>query len=313
MKTLDSVDPEFLKFLEDIPEEFSEITRQNLALVRTVSEELLDRSPRGGNVRSKKHTIETEVGDIDLFVYRAENDETEQPCLFWLHGGGYVVGRGEDDWFAPLFAERCNCTVVSVEYRLAPEHPYPAGIEDSFAALQWIAKNFKFLSIDPKRIAIGGASAGGGLAAGLALLNRDRNGPDIMFQLLLCPMLDNLHATKSGQIADHPVWNRTTSLNAWEMYLNGEPESDAPQYAAAARATDLSNLPPAFIPVGDVDLFRDECIEYAKNLNANDVKADVQIYPGVYHGAEISGFDTAIGKRMTNEYANALIDAFTKS
>lgn len=311
MNTIDSVDPEFRKFLEEIPLEFTEITRQNLALVRETSEEQLDQRLRGGNVRAKKHTIETESGAVNLFVYQSENGSAEQPCLFWLHGGGYIMGRGEDDWFGPLFAERCNCTVVSVEYRLAPEHPYPAGIDDSFAALRWVAENCKNLSIDPKRIAIGGASAGGGLAAGLALLNRDRNGPEIMFQLLLCPMLDNLHATDSGQITDHPVWNQATSLNAWEMYLDGKPETDAPQYAAAARATDLSNLPPAFIPVGDVDLFRDECIEYANKLNASNVNADVRVYPGVYHGAEMSGFDTAIGKRMTDEYVNALTDAFT--
>lgn len=313
MKTIDLVDPEFRKFLEEIPEEFSEITRQNLAVVREASEEQLDQRPRGGNVRSEKHVIETESGTVNLFVYRSENSSAEQPCLFWLHGGGYIMGRGEDDWFGPLFAERCNCTVVSVEYRLAPEHPYPAGINDSFAALQWVAKNSRALSIDPKRIAIGGASAGGGLAAGLALLNRDRNGPKIMFQLLLCPMIDNLHATDSGQITDHPVWNRTTSFNAWEMYLDGKPKTNAPQYAAAARATDLSNLPPAFIPVGDVDLFRDECIDYANNLNASGVNADVQVYPGIYHGAEMTGFDTVVGKRMTDEYVNALSNAFAQS
>jgi acetyl esterase len=310
MNTIDLVDPVLRKFLENIPKEFSEITRQNLALVRKASDEQLDQRPRGGDVRAKKQTIETENGALDLFIYRSTNSNIDQPCLLWLHGGGYIMGRGQDNWFGPLFAEHCGCTVVSVEYRLAPEHPFPAAIDDSFAALNWVSENADELSIDKNRIAIGGASAGGGLAAGLALLNRDRSGPDIMFQLLLFPMIDNLHDTESGQISDHPIWNQLTSLNAWEMYLNGDVGLAASQYAAPSRAVDLSNLPPAFVPVGSVDLFLDESRDYVNRLNDAGVSAELKVYPGVYHGAEIAGAETTIAKSMSGEYIDALANAF---
>ncbi|MGE4610372.1 MAG: alpha/beta hydrolase [Paracoccaceae bacterium] len=310
MKTIDTVDPALIEFLEDIPQEFSEITRENLAMVRKASEERLDQRPRGGDTRARKTTIETENGLLDLYIYRSVNSKPDQPCLLWLHGGGFIMGCGEDNWFGPLFAECCECTVVSVAYRLAPEHPFPAGINDSFAALNWVYNNHNTLSIDQNRIAVGGASAGAGLAAGLTLMNRDQNGPNLIFQLLLYPMLDNLHATISGQITDHPVWNRASSLNAWEMYMNGTPENHASQYAASARAGDLSELPPAYVPVGSVDLFVDECTDYVERLNSAGVPAQLKVYPGVYHGAEISGADTLIAKNMSEEYIDALVDAF---
>ncbi|WP_293141165.1 alpha/beta hydrolase [Moritella sp.] len=146
--------------------------------------------------------------------------------MFWTHSGGFILGRVDT-----VFAKKLNAVVVSVDYRLAPEHPFPAGHNDSYSAFLWMVKNAKQLGIDPSRIAIGGDSAGAGMAASLALRNRDDKGPAIAMQLLLYPTLDNLHATTSGSVEDYPVWTRKTSFNAWDMYLNGTPGDKASPYA----------------------------------------------------------------------------------
>ncbi len=214
-------------------------------------------------------------------------------------------------WFGPMFEERTGFTVVSVAYRLAPEHPFPAALHDAYAALGWVfGTGADVLGLDTTRVAIGGASAGGGLAAGLALFNRDRGGPPIGLQLLLYPMLDNLHDTASGWIEDHPVWCRADSLAAWEMYLSGKPAIAASCYAAASRAADCRELPPVFIAVGEVDLFLDENRDYAQRLLASGVACNFRTYPGMYHGGEVAGIETEIGRSMTQDYVAALRHAF---
>ena len=164
------------------------------------------------------------------------------------------------------------------------------------------------MGVEPARIAIGGASAGGGLSAALALYNRDHGGPDLAFQLLIYPMIDDWHDTPSGHAITHPtVWNRELSLKAWKMYLGAEYGSDrVSPYAAAARARDLSGLPPALVTVGMLDLFRDENINYAQRLMAAGVPTALQVYPGMYHGAEMSVMDAAVSKRMRTAYRDAL-------
>ncbi len=210
-------------------------------------------------------------------------------------------------WFGPMFEERTGFTVVSVAYRLAPEHPFPAALHDAYAALGWVfGTGADVLGLDTTKIAIGGASAGGGLAAGLALFNRDRGGPPIGLQLLLYPMLNNLHDTASGRIKDHPVWCRADSQAAWEMYLNGNPATAASCYAAASRAADCRELPPVFIAVGEVDLFLDENRDYAQRLLASGVACNFRRYPGMYHGGEVAGIETEIGRCMTQDYVAAL-------
>jgi len=206
-------------------------------------------------------------------------------------------------------AEQLDCAVISVDYRLAPEHPFPAGIEDCHAALLWVVEHAGELGIDTNRIAIGGTSAGGGLSAGLALMNRDRAGPTLAFQMLLSPMIDNMHNTPSGQITNHPVWNRQTSLNAWEMYLDGVPLSKAPAYAAASRAIDLTDLPPAYISVGTEDLFRDENALYAHRLIAAGVACEFSMYAGVFHGADGFMPTAKVSQRLVGGYTSALAHA----
>lgn len=310
MRQIDRVDPELRPNLPSAEEAGPPVSRQSLAEVRRESERRNDEKPAFGTTIPRVSSVPTQGGPLNLYVFKAKQSAKPMPCLLWFHGGGYIMGRGRDMWHGPLLAERAGCVVISVDYRLAPEHPHPAGIEDAFSALKWVHENAHELNIDPSRIAVGGASAGGGLAAGLALYNRDHENLPLAFQLLLYPMIDNLHDTPSGRLADHPSWRRSDSLAAWEMYLGGELGAKASPYAAPSRATDHSGLPPAYLCVGEVDLFLDENIEYANRLNGSKVTCEIRTYAGVYHGAEGAGAATKIGKAIIDDYVAALLNAF---
>ncbi|NIP13963.1 MAG: alpha/beta hydrolase fold domain-containing protein [Pseudomonadales bacterium] len=299
------IDPEVRPVLEFLPSELDLITRETLQATRAV----LAAAPAPEvetDVEINEQVIAGPGGDLRLLIYRSPVAEGG-PGVLWLHGGGYILGAVEDDR-ARVIAETLGCTVVSVDYRLAPEHPFPAAVEDAYAGLSWLAGNAAALGVDPERIAVAGFSAGAGLAAGLALLNRDRGGPTVVFQLLLSPMLDNLHDTASGQIVNHPAWSRQTSLNAWEMYLGGTPGLDASPYAAASRATDLSGLPKAYVSVGAEDLFRDECIDYARRLHQQGIATELAVFPGMYHAAENFAPQARVSQRLQESYVRALAD-----
>jgi len=298
------IDPELLPVLKDFPS--LDINRDNVLEIRAAIAAGV-RPPTPEGVQVEHRVIATPDGDLGMQVYR-KNDRPGQAALLWIHGGGYVMGSAEDSR-AGSFAELCDMTVFSVDYRLAPEHPFPAPMDDCQNALNWLFDNADRLGIDASRIAVGGASAGAGLAAGLALRNRDTVNHPVCFQLLLYPMIDNLHATTSGRIENHPIWTRSASFNAWEMYLNGEPGAEASPYAAATRATELSGLPPAYVCVGVEDLFRDEDIDYARRLMAAGVPFELALFPGVYHAAEVFTPDAVVSKRLNASVVNALADA----
>ncbi|MCC5887601.1 MAG: alpha/beta hydrolase [Gammaproteobacteria bacterium] len=298
------LDPELAAALEALPPNFGRIDRGNLQQVREVMAAQRVAPPAGGSVVVDRRRLPGPDGEVPVLIYRRPA-ESVQSALLWIHGGGYILGTAEDER-ARLIAESLDCVVVSVDYRLAPEHPFPAGPEDCHAALLWMVENAAELSIDRERIAIGGASAGGGMAAGVALMNRDRSGPHLCMQLLLYPMIDNLHATPSGRYVNHPVWNRQTSFNAWEMYLDGTPGAEASPYAAASRADDLTGLPPAYICVGSEDLFRDEDIEYARRLLDADVPCELAVFPGLYHGGDVFVPQARISRRLTGSVLSAL-------
>jgi len=298
-----NLDPEVLESARQFPSILQEITRENLAEVRASMHG--DTPPDSSDLSVTRCEFKGRSTDVTVFVYRPKDLQADGPCLLWIHGGGYIMGQA-DGPLARSYAEQCACTVVSVEYRMAPEYPFPAGPEDCHDALLWLHENATELGIDPKRISIGGVSAGAGMAAGVTLMNRDLNGPALSFQYLLYPMLDNLHDTPSGYRDGQVLWNRKTSHNAWEMYLDGQPGVDASPYAAAARATDLSGLPPAYVCVGDQDLFRDECIDYARRLMLDEVPTELGVFPGVYHGAESFAPAAKVSQRMHKSMLAAL-------
>lgn len=224
---------------------------------------------------------------VGLLLLRPMGPPGALPCLVHLHGGGLVAGSRYDD-VVPLLglAAQVGCAVASVEYRLAPEDPYPAALEDSHAALRWLVANAARLGLDPDRMVIEGVSAGGGLAAAVALLARDRGGPGLAGQMLLFPMLDDRNDSPSAhQMQGAGAWDRVANETAWRAYLGdaaGGPE--VPGQAAPARATELAGLPPAFIDVGSAETFRDEAVAYATRLWLDGGAAELHVWPGGFHG-----------------------------
>jgi acetyl esterase/lipase len=225
-------------------------------------------------------------------------------AIYDVHGGGFLLGSIDMfDAHNLRLARELGVVVVTVDYRLAPEHPYPAPLEDCYAGLVWTAKNADALGIDPSRIAIHGESAGGGLCAGLALLARDRGGPSIAFQYLGVPELDDRLDTPSMQaFTDTPIWNRPNAVVSWDAYLGagkrGTP--DVPIYAAPARATDLTDLPPAYVSVMEFDPLRDEGIAYAQGLMHAGVSVELHAFPGTFHGSAMVE-QAAVSRREADE------------
>jgi acetyl esterase len=229
--------------------------------------------------------------DVVLRSYRPQGVEGPLPVIYDIHGGGFILGTVDfDHGTNATLARELGAAVFSVEYRLAPEHPYPAGLEDAYAGLVHVAKNAAELGVDPARIALFGQSAGGGLAAGLALLARDRGGPAIAFQYLGIPELDDRLDTPSMRaFTDTPIWHRPNAVISWDAYLGaGVPgTADVPVYAAPARAAgeQLAGLPSAYISVMEFDPLRDEGIDYARALLAGGVSVELHLFPGTFHGS----------------------------
>jgi acetyl esterase/lipase len=209
-----------------------------------------------------------------------------------------VLGAATDvlPALAPL-AARVGAAIVAVEYRLAPENRYPAAVEDVYAGLEWLAANAATLGLDPTRIIIDGVSAGGGLAAATALLSRDRQGPDLLGQMLICPMLDDRNDSASGhQMAGSGAWDRTANATGWAAYLGDLPREDVPIYASPGRATDLSGLPPTYIDVGSAETFRDEDVAYAARIWAAGGDAELHVWPGGVHGFDALAPDAPLSR-----------------
>ena len=228
--------------------------------------------------------------EIRIRIYRP--DERSAPAaIYSVHGGGFISGDLETEHALNInLARELGAVVVAVDYRLAPETPFPGPLEDVYAGLVWTARHADELGIDAGRIAIHGASAGGGLCAALALLARDRKGPDIAFQFLSVPELDDRLATASmTAFADTPLWNRPNAVASWDHYLGPARAGtdDVPVYAAPARATDLAGLPPAYVSVMHFDPLRDEGIAYALALLAAGVTVELHLFPGTFHGSAL--------------------------
>jgi acetyl esterase/lipase len=268
-----SLTPEMIPLMRDMP------------MISATDEELR----RDGRISIEERTVPGPAGapDISLLIARPTGVTGTLGCIYHVHGGGMILGDnrtglpGMIDW-----AEQFGLVVVSVEYRLAPETPHPGPVDDCYAGLVWTAGHAGELGFDPGRMIIAGGSAGGGLAAALALMARDKGGPALLGQMLICPMLDDRNDTPSSiQMAGLGVWDRVSNETGWRALLGdacGGP--DVSPYAAPARETDLSNLPPAFIDVGTAETFRDEDVAYASRIWQAGGQAELHVWPGGFHG-----------------------------
>ena len=266
-------------------------------------------APEGVSIEDRQVAGPDGAPKISIRLYRPANLPDNAPALYWIHGGGMVLGSVEtSDDFCGRFASNLRALVASVEYRLAPEHPFPAPLDDCYAGLRWLASSTDELKLDPGRIAIGGGSAGGGLAAGLALLVRDLEEIEVCFQLLVYPMIDDRNVTPSSHaITDPRLWDRSANLVGWNAYLEGNAGAEGVSpYAAPARATNLAGLPPAYISVGALDLFLDEDIAYAQALLEANVPVELRVYPGAFHGSPNRLPDADLSRRWAADLESAL-------
>ncbi len=320
MTTRHLIDPEIVSMLDLFPA--LTLTRETLPQTRIFFHEMLAQMnatlPAFPDIAVSERRIPgpQEAPDVRVLVYHPKNASTPVPALLWIHGGGYVIGDADQaDAQLKVIVSAIGCAAVAVDYRLAPETPHPGPVEDCYAALKWLYTNASDLHVDATRIAIGGDSAGGGLAAGLALLTRDRGEVPLVFELLIYPMLDDRTVTSPEP---HPytgeyVWTADSNRFGWTALLGKEPGSpDVSPYAAAARAEKLEGLPPTYIAVGTLDLFLEEDMEYARRLIRAGVPTELHIYPGAFHGFPMVP-DAKVTQAHTRDYLNALARAFNKS
>jgi acetyl esterase/lipase len=278
--------------LDDIP-----LQRERIGEFRVSDEDLRC----GGRITFEERDVPGPEGapDISLLICRPSTVDTPIPAVYHTHGGGMILGDNRIGMTGMLeWIDRLGLAVVSVEYRLAPEDPFPAGVEDCYAGLVWTAAHTTELGIDVDRLLIAGASAGGGLAAAVALMARDRNGPPLIGQVLMCPMLDDRNETPSSyELRGEGVWDRMSNLTGWTALLGDQRGGpDVSPYAAPARAMDLSGLPPAFIDVGSVETFRDEDVDYAVRIWQAGGQAELHVWPGGFHGFDMLAPDAALSR-----------------
>ena len=280
------VDPQLLAALAFLP--MPEYSMATLAEVRRAADDMARQTAAtGGDVITAEYWATAPDGhQIPLIVYTpAGAADDHRPAVLSLHGGGYVLGSAQLNAASDRgMASALGGVVVAVDYRLAPEAPYPIPLDDCYAALEWLHGQAGPLHIDRERIAVWGDSAGGGLAAAVSLLARDRGEFGVAHQHLIYPMLDD--RTCTGEPHPHAgefIWNRAANTFAWECYFGGEAGVEAPAYAAAARAQDLSGLPSTFIMVGALDLFVDENIAFGQRLIRAGVPTELHVFPGAYH------------------------------
>lgn len=314
MNFIEQVDPELKRVLDklpgDRPLDLNQMPAARAKMKKMVTA-MLAGMPAIEGVSHEDQLAPGRPGDpaVRVRIYRPHDQQGMLPALYWIHGGGYVMGDIDmDDRLMMQLVKRIGCLAVSVDYRLAPENPFPAPVEDCYSGLKWLFAHAAELKVDPARIAFGGASGGGGLAAGLAHMIRDRAEMKPIFQLLIYPMIDDRNATPASYaITDPRVWHRESNRLGWRAYLGREGGGDGVSpYAAASRATDLKGLPPAFIPVGALDLFVDENIEYAQRLIQAGVPTELHVYPGAYHGFDLYAPHAAVSKQFKADRDNAL-------
>lgn len=312
METRYLVDPELLSLLDAFPT--STISQENLSEIRAETDQrfpVAAADEAQESISMQERHVPGPVGAPDVLVriYHPAAAVGAAPALLWIHGGGFILGSAaEDDPVVRTIVAATGCAAVSVDYRLAPEAPFPAGIEDCYAALTWLHDHAGALGIDPGRLAIGGASAGGGLAACLGLLVRDRGEIPLALQILIYPMLDDRTAVSddTNPYTGQYIWTRESNHFGWASYLGADPGGpDVSPYAAAARAARLEGLPATFICTGALDLFMEEDLEYARRLMRAGVPTELHVYPGAYHGFDLVP-EAQVSRSFTRDYLSAL-------
>jgi acetyl esterase/lipase len=305
-------DPELAEVLASLAEVIpSTLTPEMIPLMRQAPAVPLEDIIAGRPITYVDRTIPGPAGgpDLTVAVFRRSDHKTGGPGIYHTHGGGMIIG----DRFSGIgtildWVDQFDAVAVSVEYRLAPEHPDPAPIDDCYAGLLWMAAKADELDFDAEKLVIAGASAGGGLAAGVALKARDEAGPDLAAQVLIYPMLDDRNETASSQqINGIGVWDRGSNDTGWDAYLGDRRKTDKVSiYAAPSRATDLSNLPPAFIDVGSAEVFRDEDVAYASQIWAAGGICELHVWPGGFHAFDMLAPQAKISRGMVETRTNWL-------
>jgi acetyl esterase/lipase len=292
-----TLDPELREIVEMLPETASAF--DDIPAARAMFEAFLPPGPAAGEDRLDISDVV--VDGVALRSYRPSGVDGDLPGILYLHGGGFCIGSIATEHAGAVgLANAVQAVVVSVDYRLAPEHPYPAGLDDCYVGLGYLAG---LPGVDSARLAVHGQSAGGGLAAATALLARDRGGPALAFQSLGIPELDDRLETPSmTAYTNTPMWSRVQAIKSWEYYLGGRP---ADGYAAPARMEDLSGLPPAYVVTCELDPLRDEGIGYAMRMMAAGVSVELHTFPGTFHGAALVR-DADVVRRMEAENVAAL-------
>jgi len=249
-------------------------------------------------------------GALRVRVYAPRDRRPPGPAVVFFHGGAFVLGDVYAEEHRCLrYAADAGCVVVSVGYRLAPEDPFPAGFDDCFAALEWTVAHAGELAVDPRRVAVAGNSAGGALAAAVALKARDRGGPTLALQVLVYPVLDDAMDTPSMRAFEAtPLWTRTANAHMWQHYLGpADGRGEVSPYAAPARAAEVSGLAPAYVMTAELDPLRDEGIGYAQRLMAAGVAVEVHSFAGACHGFDSLAWGSAIGRRALDEQVDVLV------
>lgn len=299
------VDPDLLPIVEQAPP--LEPTTESLPELRSVISGLRAPAPPASEVTVEERAVPGPGGSTVRVLVYSPNTPTRTGALLWLHAGGMVMGT--PDMYEPQsrsLAQRAGCVVIAVDYGLAPENPYPAGLEDCYAALRWAHGAADELGIPRGRIAVAGESGGGGLAVGLALLARDRGELAVSAQFLEYPMLDDRTGTPAEPdpmpYAGEFVWTQASNNFAWSSVLGHEPGgTDAPIYASPGRAEELAGLPPTFIGVGALDLFVGENLRFARGLIRDGVPTELHVYPGALHGFASFSEDAEVAKNIRRD------------
>ena len=314
------MDPELHTLLADVPLG-SELTAETLAQIRPFASAPVEPLLEGRAVNHREITIPSPDGTqipLSIFAPAGGDPSSAAPCVYWMHGGGMVMGNRFAQLDIPLeWLDQFGAVVVTVDYRLAPESTGTTLVDDCYQGLRWIAANADELGIDPSRIIVAGASAGGGLTAGITLMARDRGTPAIAAQVLICPMLDHRNnTTSSRQYSGEPgVWTHEMNEFGWRSVLGDHTEENVPSYVSPALADDLSGLPTTYIDAGTAEVFRDEDVDYATRIWADGGQAELHIWAGGFHGfdalyphARIS----AAARRTRNDWLARVLDPSPK-